>query len=565
MSARPRRARRVGAVLAGFALLAGAARAALPASVDLRSQQTPVKAQGSRGNCFIFATVAAMEAEYLRQGFGALDLAEHYSDYVGRMFFLETVEFDGRFRSGRMRVPPAGERETGLPLFEMIGGTVDSLVSSSPASVLGLPEERYMPFSEATFDPGGRGPDDAAWRNQFDVCTHLFDERRLPRSALQAPAYYRVQRIEWLPKADATRAAALEAVLAAGHEVIWDFRIAGNRDGRLWRFDRPAGDVGAHRMLLVGYDRRDPQRPFFIAKNSWGHPAGNAPGDEFTYLDYGYLQYGEWASWLAEVARPERMPELRFIGRWRLAFGTEQGVLDVYHRPGLMQPLFDHDHFRDEQGRPVLDRRIGTYYPGGDRARPHRVNGSLSGDRMEAWIDFEQAAPRWDVLRGSRLALQLDRTGEHLAGRGTSPDGRGVDAQATRVAIPSRADAPAPPPPAPKVDPADPAAAIRAKWEALGGAAFLGKAVTGVETCPDGQGRYTHYENGSIYWSPATPACAIYGDIRAKWAGLGWERGALGYPACDERDTGDGGRENLFQHGRIVWYPNKGAWEDVTP
>ncbi len=76
-----------------------------PAMVDLRPDQTPVRNQGERGNCFIHATVAAMEAALNRQGHTNLDLAEEFSDYVGSLLYLEINTFDGTHRLNDMRVP----------------------------------------------------------------------------------------------------------------------------------------------------------------------------------------------------------------------------------------------------------------------------------------------------------------------------------------------------------------------------------------------------------------------------------------------------------------------------
>ncbi|MCO5067833.1 MAG: hypothetical protein M9910_03975 [Kiritimatiellae bacterium] len=561
--------------------------AARPPVVDLRHRQTEVKAQ-TRGNCFIYTTVAAMEAQYKAQGYGDLDLSEHFSDYVARLMFLETCQFDGPYRTTRMRIPDAWECESGVPLFEKKSGTVDSLVASSPASVIGIPEERYMPYAAAGFEDGGHSETDPFWKKQYNVSTFFLNEDRLPRSALRAPAYYRVKRPVWLPRDDAKRPEALEAVLASGHEVIWDFFVAGNFDAPVWQYTTPSLEGAyAHRFLIVGYDRSDPRNPFFLAKNSWGHPALNPPGDDFTRIHYNYLNYGEWASYLAEVDRPYRMPELGFIGRWAVQFGPHSGTLDVYHIPGLMQPLFDHNQYKDERGHIIRERRIGTFYRNGNPDDPYRVNGALRGDQIEAWIDFAQRAPRWDLLNGWKLTLQLSRDGESMQGRATPPTGRAQDASATRIVIRDPAPTRDPEPePQPKSEPElapqaaltkeameeeyakqraamSPDHAIQTKWESLGGESFLGRPLTGVETCPDGLGRYTHYERGSIYWSPRTPACAIYGSIRERWAQLGWETSALGYPTSDETDYGASGRMNTFEHGRIVWFPEKGAWEEI--
>jgi hypothetical protein len=100
---------------------------------------------------------------------------------------------------------------------------------------------------------------------------------------------------------------------------------------------------------------------------------------------------------------------------------------------------------------------------------------------------------------------------------------------------------------------------IGVKYSELGGAAgILGSTVTAVSACPDRVGFYRHFQNGSIYWHPATGAHEVHGEIRAKWAALGWERSFLGYPTTDEtvgEDAAGAGRFNLFQNGMILWYP----------
>jgi hypothetical protein len=101
--------------------------------------------------------------------------------------------------------------------------------------------------------------------------------------------------------------------------------------------------------------------------------------------------------------------------------------------------------------------------------------------------------------------------------------------------------------------------AIRGKWSALGWELSpLGYPTTDESGTPDGIGRYNHFQHGSIYWTPATGANAVYGAIHALWASLGWERSALGYPIADEEPFGVG-RRSRFQHGAIVWDAVTGA------
>lgn len=96
--------------------------------------------------------------------------------------------------------------------------------------------------------------------------------------------------------------------------------------------------------------------------------------------------------------------------------------------------------------------------------------------------------------------------------------------------------------------------AIREKWSALGWErGLLRYPITDETATPDGVGRFNHFEGGSIYWHPATGAHEVHGDIRARWAQLGWERGGLGFPVSDEQDADGGGRTSKFQHGSIRW------------
>ena len=69
-----------------------------------------------------------------------------------------------------------------------------------------------------------------------------------------------------------------------------------------------------------------------------------------------------------------------------------------------------------------------------------------------------------------------------------------------------------------------------------------------------------HFEGGSLYWSPATDAHPVVGEIRNGYARLGWERGKLGYPLEAERcGLRDGGCVQAFQGGLMYWSPRTGT------
>jgi uncharacterized protein with LGFP repeats len=105
--------------------------------------------------------------------------------------------------------------------------------------------------------------------------------------------------------------------------------------------------------------------------------------------------------------------------------------------------------------------------------------------------------------------------------------------------------------------------AIRDKWRALGSErGLLGYPTSDHTATPDRVGAYNHFKNGSIYWSPSTGAHEIHGAIRDKWASLGWEAGGLGYPTSDHSASTDGvGAFSHFQNGSIYWSPSTGAHE----
>jgi len=101
--------------------------------------------------------------------------------------------------------------------------------------------------------------------------------------------------------------------------------------------------------------------------------------------------------------------------------------------------------------------------------------------------------------------------------------------------------------------------AIMAKWAQYQWATgVLGYPVTDERTTPDGTGRYNHLQGGSIYWTPSTGAHTVQGAIRDSWAAQGWETGSLGYPISDERAVA-GGRQSDFEGGSLFWDAGTGT------
>ncbi|MEJ7791982.1 MAG: hypothetical protein WKF65_08440 [Gaiellaceae bacterium] len=111
--------------------------------------------------------------------------------------------------------------------------------------------------------------------------------------------------------------------------------------------------------------------------------------------------------------------------------------------------------------------------------------------------------------------------------------------------------------------------AILAKYLATGGSGTWGFPIsneTDVRTrtsAPSSRGnhfatigKHSEFERCTIYWSSATGAHEVHGDIRQRYRDLRGPAGELGFPTSDEQDIPGvgGGRFNTFQNGSLLWY-----------
>lgn len=89
------------------------------------------------------------------------------------------------------------------------------------------------------------------------------------------------------------------------------------------------------------------------------------------------------------------------------------------------------------------------------------------------------------------------------------------------------------------------------RWEELGGVnSVLGFPIADEASTTDGQGRFSTFEEGVIYWHPSTGAHAVRGEILQQWAAAGYETSSYGYPVEDavlEEGTTQG--RQSFQNG----------------
>ncbi len=449
--ARPRSAR---AVTANFAAL-----------VDWRNYRngnhvTPIKDQGGCGSCVSFCTAALVEA----------------MAHIERGVTLDLSEADLHFCSSHGPSCDGWWPDTAL----------------EEARVRGIPDDASFPYASA-FGPDG-----------VPRCVTAADrDVRAVRISNHGTIVDVVERKNHL-----THVGPCSAVF----EVFTDFYGYG---GGVYRHVWGESE-GLHCVEVIGFS--EPEQ-CWICKNSWGVGWGEAG-----YFRIGYGECDIDTSFPFSTATGVRLPIDRVTGAIRQkyeALGAEKGFLGY--------PLTDELRSLDRVGRYI-------HFQGGS------IYWSPTSDARAVYGGIRD---KWNALMAERGVLRYPVTDEL-----GSPDGVGRFVHFQRGSIYWT----------PRSGARMITGAIRDKWAGLGWErGFLGYPITD-EMAALGAGRFNHFQGGSIYWSPATGAHVVYGGIRDKWAAQGWERGKLGFPTSDEESASDGvGRFSNFQNGSIYWSPSSGA------
>ncbi|WP_082372857.1 LGFP repeat-containing protein [Nocardia sp. NRRL S-836] len=100
---------------------------------------------------------------------------------------------------------------------------------------------------------------------------------------------------------------------------------------------------------------------------------------------------------------------------------------------------------------------------------------------------------------------------------------------------------------------------IGAKWRAMGAEGSVVGAPVNNEADGAPGGRWQGFQRGNIYWTPALNAHPVYGDIHTRFMNTGDEH-RWGYPVNDESAGANGGRWQGFQVANFYWTAATGAF-----
>jgi papain like protease len=353
----------------------------LPPSVSLKQYQTGIRDQMARGTCTAFGSLAAIEAAYKRDYGVSLDLSEQYAVHLNKMVAITLPAL----------APSKAEDFVG----SWSGGSATYVLQVFSNGKLGLPDESTAPYI------GSANYGDMAQQGDVPFLSSASSQRAVddfnlsdtvtglkipspiatipfPRAAV-AGAKYRATQVLYASEAEEKSLTWFKTQLAGGHEVVFGFTTT--TDGGVINGVWVPGDTpyAGHVMLMIGYDDADKS---FLVKNSWGTDFADSGFVRFSYDWVTKARVYEAAVVLA-VAPPNSPPppEQRFLGRWSFDHDGQHGVLDIYRIPGMFGLI---------QG--TADYRLGTYFGPDNVAR--RVNGSIAGNQLQAYIDWGNSGAR---------------------------------------------------------------------------------------------------------------------------------------------------------------------------
>ena len=402
------------------------------ARISLHADQTPIRNQGGRGLCVVHAVLAAVEARYAREGYGKLDLSEHYLQHLIKTTFLYNFANNNARHSRQvfenfLATGGGGNVYGALPLLQRYA-------TCPEAERPYISSRNYGNANQTGDDPRVQWNDRSGAETQKEVSDFNMIQEEitiqtpaslsltpLPQQALEK-AVYGITGYQTVPNDQLHEAAWYEQQLSMDREVI----IAANfiterRDGIVYPDDKgPNQSNAAHALCIIGYDRTDADEPYFIVKNSWG-------GSGYMKMSYEWLSTNHdgritQAAVITGIRDPNKSgfrPWL-YMGRWKMLTNGTPSTLDIHRDAGYY-----------DQGRlgGQADNRLGAILESGTGA-VSRVNGDIRNadetrpEEISFYADPVKPALDYEETRGTHWVGYLDNDDWTLtAGIATSPGG----------------------------------------------------------------------------------------------------------------------------------------------
>ena len=380
--------------------------------ISLDAWQTPIRDQQDRNTCSAFTVVAALEAAFNRAGYDDVELSEQFLHHIGKQQYLYPWHDND-------------EEPTQDGYENSIGIRGNAGVSDTLSRIMfygGVPLEEYAPYRWSNWGPHGwrdlertnQDGDDPyvtsdrdgsilqstvnSYNMEHEPTTYQIPGEKtfapLPQEAIEN-AVYSITGYVNASSSERRDPTWYEWRIAEGYEILGSFnflRTGPDDDGVLHPRDRGEDESNVmHAMLIVGYDRQDPDNPYFIVKNSWGESGYIKLSYDFAHGDKdGEIRAASYITGVTSTSPHDPRPIL-YIGGWRIVRDGAGGLLDIHRRSGYYAPsrLGGDD-----------DNRLGAHFRLGET---YRVNGWIGDDgTAEFYIDQDFGNLPYGALEGDR-------------------------------------------------------------------------------------------------------------------------------------------------------------------